>query len=84
MIQVVPAMTGLIDRLENQGFVERRRCEDDRRVVYIKITEKAAELLERMDKPLAALHRELMGHMTKAELRQLSQLLEKSRSKMQS
>jgi MarR family 2-MHQ and catechol resistance regulon transcriptional repressor len=84
MIQVVPAMTGLIDRLENQGFVERRRCEDDRRVVYIKITEKAAKLLERMDKPLAALHRELMGHMTKAELRQLSQLLEKSRSKMQS
>jgi DNA-binding MarR family transcriptional regulator len=84
MIQVVPAMTGLIDRLETQGFVERRRCEDDRRVVYIKITEKAAELLERMDKPLAALHRELMGHMTKAELRQLSQLLEKSRSKMQS
>jgi MarR family 2-MHQ and catechol resistance regulon transcriptional repressor len=84
MIQVVPAMTGLIDRLENQGFVERRRCEDDRRVVYIKITEKAAKLLERMDKPLATLHRELMGHMTKAELRQLSQLLEKSRSKMQS
>jgi MarR family 2-MHQ and catechol resistance regulon transcriptional repressor len=84
MIQVVPAMTGLIDRLEKQGFVERRRCEEDRRVVYIKITEKAAKLLERMDEPLAVLHRELMGHMTKAELRALSRLLEKSRLKMQS
>src|SRR5687767_3734572 len=29
MIQVVPAITGLIDRLEKQGYVKRRRCEDD-------------------------------------------------------
>src|SRR6185503_12095939 len=26
MIQVVPAITGLIDRLEDQGLVRRRRC----------------------------------------------------------
>ena len=82
MIQVVPAMTGLIDRLEKQGLVERRRCVDDRRVVYIEITEKAKKLLERMDTPILALHEELMGHMTKAELRELSRLLEKSRMKM--
>lgn len=84
MIQVVPAMTGLIDRLEKQGFVERRRCEDDRRVVYIEITQKAKKLLEQMDEPLVALHEELMRHMTRAELRELSRLLEKSRLKMQS
>lgn len=83
MIQVVPAMTGLIDRLEKQGFVERRRCEDDRRVVYVEITQKAKKLLGQMDEPLVALHEELMGHMTQAELRELSRLLEKSRMKMQ-
>jgi DNA-binding MarR family transcriptional regulator len=76
-------MTGLIDRLEKQGLVERRRCEDDRRVVYIEITDKAKKLLEQMDEPLVALHEELMGHMSKAELRELSRLLEKARSKMQ-
>src|SRR5262245_29150921 len=40
MIQVVPAITGLIDRLEKQQLVERRRCADDRRVVYVEITPK--------------------------------------------
>ena len=38
MIQLVPAMTGLIDRLEKQGLVNRRRCKEDRRVVYVEIT----------------------------------------------
>ena len=32
--------------------------------------------------PLSALHKELMGHLTRAELDELSQLLEKARSKM--
>jgi DNA-binding MarR family transcriptional regulator len=81
MIQVVPAITGLIDRLESQGFVKRRRCEEDRRIVYVEITKKASHLLKRMDKPLDALHQELMGHMTSAELKQLISLLDKARSK---
>src|SRR5215210_7745414 len=38
MIQVVPAITGLIDRLEKQKLVTRRRCPDDRRVVFVEIT----------------------------------------------
>ena len=80
LIQVVPAITGLIDRLENQGFVKRRRCEEDRRIVYVEITKEAKELLKRMDKPLDELHLEQLGHMTRAELKQLSTLLEKARS----
>jgi DNA-binding MarR family transcriptional regulator len=83
MIQVVPAITGLIDRLEKQGLVERRRCDDDRRVVYVEITAKAKTLLEQMDEPLSAVHRELMGHMTRSELNELSRLLAKARLRMQ-
>lgn len=82
MIQVVPAITGLIDRLEKQGFVERRRCEDDRRVVYVEITAKAENLLKEIDEPLCALHKEMMGHMTRTELRDLCRLLEKARVNM--
>ena len=80
MIQVVPAITGLIDRLEKQGLVTRRRCEEDRRVIFIAITPKAEEILGRMDGPLVALHQEMLGHMSPAELAELSRLLEKSRS----
>jgi DNA-binding MarR family transcriptional regulator len=31
-------MTRLLDQLEQRGFVERRRCREDRRVVELKLT----------------------------------------------
>src|SRR6476646_6345342 len=37
MITVVPGITGLIDRLETAGLVERKRCDQDRRVIYVAI-----------------------------------------------
>lgn len=79
MIQVVPAITGLIDRLESQGLVQRERCQQDRRVIYVSITAKALKLLAQLDQPLDDLHRELIGHMSARELAQLSKLLEKAR-----
>ena len=82
MVQVVPAITGLIDRLEKQGLVERKRCEQDRRIVYVALTTKAGELLEQIDSPLNALHKELLGHLTRTELNELSRLLEQARANM--
>jgi MarR family transcriptional regulator, 2-MHQ and catechol-resistance regulon repressor len=79
MIQVVPAITGLVDRLEEQGLVERRRSSEDRRVVFVAVTAKALAILKRLDEPLAALHRSLLGHLSRPELRQLSRVLEKAR-----
>ena len=84
MIQVVPAMTGLLDRLEKQGLVQRERCTEDRRVVYVELTEAARGLLERMDNPVMELHKQLIGHLTQAELKELSRLLEKARASVQS
>jgi DNA-binding MarR family transcriptional regulator len=83
MIQVVPAITGLIDRLEKQGLVARRRCEEDRRVVYVEITDKALGLLTQLDKPLAKLHQSLIGHLSRQELQELSRLLEKARQTLE-
>lgn len=79
MIQVVPAMTGLIDRLELQELVKRDRSTEDRRVIYVEITSKGAEILARLDQPLADLHKSLVGHLSRAELKELSRLLEKCR-----
>lgn len=79
-IQVVPAITGLIDRLERAGLVTRRRCEEDRRVVYVELTKAAVKLLDEMDEPVLELHRNLLGHMSKAELAKLNTLLEKARA----
>ena len=79
MIQIVPAITGLIDRLEKQELVVRQRCQDDRRVVYVAITRKAIDLLKRIDKPLDELQKQLVGHLAASELSTLSRLLEKAR-----
>ncbi len=82
MIQVVPAITGLIDRLEKQELVRRHRCDKDRRVIYIELTDKARALLAQIDQPLMDLHREVIGHLTADELRELSRLLEKARERL--
>lgn len=79
-IQVVPAITGLIDRLEKQGLVERERSEEDRRVVYVSITEKAKKILKKIDKPLMQMHEESFQNCNKKEMSELIYLLEKLRS----
>jgi DNA-binding MarR family transcriptional regulator len=79
MIQVVPAITGLIDRLEKQELVVRRRCSEDRRVVYVEITTKGLTMLKQLDDPVENMHKSLVGHLSRAELKELSRLLEKAR-----
>lgn len=82
MIQVVPAITGLIDRLEKQELVVRKRCESDRRVVYVELAPRAKKLLQQLDGPVRDLHSQLIGHLSPGELKDLSRLLEKARSRM--
>lgn len=45
-----PTMTGLIDRLEKQGFVTRERDEADRRLVRVKLTDAGRAVLVVVDK----------------------------------
>ena len=80
MITVVPGITGLIDRLETAELVERKRCSQDRRVIYVAITPKAIGVLEQIDEPLLNLHREMLGHLSGEDLTTMSRLLEKARA----
>ena len=52
MIQVVPAMTRLLDWLDSNKYVVRQRCTEDRRVVYVELTASAKKLLAKMDQPV--------------------------------
>src|SRR5580700_10578482 len=61
-VTVVPGITGLIDRLEQAGMVNRLRCEKDRRVIYVALTDQAMATLSALNEPLLALRRELMAH----------------------
>ena len=79
MITVVPGITGLIDRLETAGLVCRKRCDNDRRVVYVCISDKAVNLLGQIDQPLLDMHKAMLGHLHADELTMLSTLLERAR-----
>ena len=41
-----PTITGIVDRMERDGLVERRRIADDRRVINVFMTGKGKELIE--------------------------------------
>ena len=80
MITVVPAITNLLDKLEARGWVRRQRCESDRRVWHVHLTEDGSILLAELDEPNLAMHEKLVGHLTAAERTQLLTLLEKARA----
>jgi DNA-binding MarR family transcriptional regulator len=79
LIAAVPGITGLLDRLEAAGLIGRQRSSEDRRVVFTAISPRGLELLGRLDKPLEDQHKRLIGHLSRAELAELSRLLEKAR-----
>lgn len=52
MIEKSPNSTRLMDKLEEKGLIERCRCENDRRVVYVKISSNGLNLLGKIDECL--------------------------------
>jgi DNA-binding MarR family transcriptional regulator len=79
LVSRLPDVTRLVDRLEAAGLVKRSRTAEDRRVVLVGITKKGLSVLAELDRPLSAVNREQLGHMTRAELAELNRLLAKAR-----
>lgn len=48
------AATGLVDRLERMGFVQRFHAAEDRRKINVRIAQKGTELVARMRKQIAS------------------------------
>lgn len=79
MITREPDITRLLDRVVERGWVHRERCPEDRRVVWVELTDEGSALLKRLDKPVAELHKAQLGHMSGRNLRMLSHLLFEAR-----
>jgi DNA-binding MarR family transcriptional regulator len=75
MITRDPDITRLLDRLEKRGLVARSRENADRRTVWARITAAGLELLSRLDEPIQDAHRRQLGHLGRARLHALSELL---------
>lgn len=71
------AMTNRIDRLEQQGYVERVRDTADRRSVQVHITDAGIEVLERAATQQAKAEIDAMSTLDQGELKKLNGLLRK-------
>lgn len=76
MIQKSPNSTRLMDKLCDKKLIERTRCENDRRVVYVKITDKGLQLLDKIKIGEFNNH---MNVITEEEAKTLNELLDKIR-----
>jgi len=83
MVTPVPDITRLVDRLVRARLAKRKRSGDDRRVVYVDITQRGLQRLEKIDAPLDELHEQQLRHMTTEELHTLNTLLVKARQRPQ-
>jgi len=80
MIEKSPNTKRLADKLLKSEYIERRRCDEDRRVVFVQITKKGLEFLKKMDTDKSFdLSKEFSKYITKKEAKKLSALLDQIR-----
>jgi DNA-binding MarR family transcriptional regulator len=72
--------TGLMDRMEERGFVERVRVADDRRVVLVRITERGRELLAEVEVIRSDILNRVLGRLDGARLERVARAMEDLRT----
>ena len=60
--------TGLIDRIEERGYVERSRVPEDRRIVMIRVTPEGSRMLDELDALSDDLLRSVLGRIASSKL----------------
>lgn len=75
-------VTGLIDRMEQAGWVERVDEADDRRVKRVRLTNSGRKLLEKAEKAYFKRVEEVMGPLEPGQIQALTRLLAEIRSRL--
>ena len=70
-------ITGVVDRLEREGFAKRDRDDKDRRVVHVALTKKGAQVHQKMQSQMRAKIELLTSMLEPAERKALIQILGK-------
>ncbi len=70
-----PAITGLADRMENDGLVERRRTSADRRIIRLFLTEKGKKLFNKIEGIIIEVDQQLVRNLTDQEVNNLHIML---------
>ena len=70
-----PSLVRTLGQLEEQGLVERRACDNDRRSKRIYLTPAAMPLLEQIDSVVLAARQEMLAGLSEDDLEQLEKWL---------
>ncbi|XQU09743.1 transcriptional regulator SlyA [Halomonas sp. LY9] len=70
-----PSLVRTLGQLEEQGLVERRACDNDRRSKRIYLTPAAMPLLEQIDSVVLAARQEMLAGLSEQDLDQLDKWL---------
>ncbi|MCX5895190.1 MAG: MarR family transcriptional regulator [Proteobacteria bacterium] len=70
-------VTGIIDRLENAGFVTRQRDSKDRRIVWARLTEKGYGIYRQLMPRYIETMNRINSYLTPAERKELMRMLKK-------
>lgn len=81
MIAPKTDISRLIERLVASKLISRERCDQDGRVVWVKMTSKGKTVLKKLAKPVEELHASQFGCLSQKELETLNRLLFKARGK---
>ncbi|MEM7557709.1 MAG: MarR family transcriptional regulator [Planctomycetota bacterium] len=79
MITPSTDISRLIERLVKSDLVERQRCENDGRVVWISLSSQGKTTLKKLAKPVVDLHETQFSNLSSKELETLNKLLFKAR-----
>lgn len=77
-------VTGIIDRMERENLVMRARSSEDKRVVYIKLTDKGARIARGIAVEPMVVLRDALSALSGAEMRDLLKILTKIARRVQS
>jgi len=77
-----PTITGVVDRMERDGLVERRRVADDRRVINVFLTQKGKKLLTAIEDVADEINEKAIDKLPKADSEKLVKILDSIWNKM--
>lgn len=71
-----PAITGLADRMEKDGLVERRRTSSDRRIIQLFLTNKGKSLFNKIEDIIVDVDQQLVKDLSLKEIDTLHKMLQ--------
>ncbi len=71
-----PSLTGIIKRLEQQGYIRRRKSVEDQRRTLLTLSDRALQLFERISPDVDANYKTFTQRFGEEKLEQLSKLLQ--------